>query len=104
MEQWSYSLALVISLAGLAVLDQRYKLALWQEARRTLKTIGIAVCIFIVWDAIGIALGIFHHGGSAYALPFRIAPEFPLEELFFLILLCYVTLLLYRGASKWQRI
>ena len=102
--QWLYLVSLIVSLAGLATLDWRHKVAFWDDARRSSLVIAIAVGMFIVWDVLGITLGIFFHGGSPYALPFRLAPEFPVEELFFLILLCYTTLMIYRGASRWRRI
>ena len=104
MLMWSYLVALVVSIACLLLIDYRYKLAFWHDARRTSLTLACAIAIFIVWDIFGISLGIFFHGGSEYALPFLIAPEFPVEELFFLFLLTFVTLLLYRGGERWQRI
>jgi lycopene cyclase domain-containing protein len=97
---WLYLTGLCVSLAGLAVLDYRYKLAFWHNAPRTRWTIGAAVGIFVIWDILGILLGIFFHGGSPWTLPLRILPEFPVEELFFLTLLCYVTLLLYRRLER----
>jgi lycopene cyclase domain-containing protein len=97
---WLYLLSLCFSLAGLALLDYRYKLAFWNKPRQTTWTIFATVTVFIVWDIIGILLGIFFHGGSPWTLPVRILPEFPIEELFFLTLLCYVTLLLYRGLDR----
>ena len=97
---WFYLLGLCISIGGLALLDHRYKLAFWHNARQTGWTIGTAVAIFIIWDILGIVLGIFYHGGSPWTLPLRLLPEFPIEELFFLTLLCYVTLLLYRGLER----
>lgn len=103
--QFSYLVFLIVSIVCLAVIDWRYTLAYWFDRKRTLLTLGIAVSIFIIWDLLGIGLGIFFHGKSDYALPLRIAPEFPVEELFFLVLLCYSTLIIYRGASKlWRRI
>jgi lycopene cyclase domain-containing protein len=104
MNQWLYLLALLISIAGLATLDYRYRLAFWLDRRRTVLTIAIGIAVFICWDLIGIKLGIFFHGNSQYALPFRILPEFPIEELFFLTLLCYVSLLVYQaGGRLWPR-
>lgn len=104
IEQFYYLLALLVSLSGMAVIDWRHKLAFWHDRTRTLQTVGIGIAVFIVWDIIGIALGIFFHGGSPYTLPLRILPEFPLEELFFLTLLCYVTLVLFQGGKRlWPR-
>ncbi len=97
---WAYLLGLLVSLAGLAVLDWRFKLAFWCDAHRTRRTLLYGVLTFIVWDVLGIALGIFKHGQSPFALPFVLFPEFPLEEIFFLGLLCYTTLILFRGAIR----
>lgn len=101
---WLYFASLLLSLAGLALLDWRYKLAFWYDRRRTAWTLGACVGIFLIWDLLGIGLGIFRHGDSPYALPFTLVPHFPIEELFFLVLLCYTTLLIYLGMKKWRRI
>ena len=98
--QFAYIGALLFSIACLLVVDYRYKLAVSVQPRRTLKTLAIAIAVFIVWDLFGIALGIFSHGESIYSLPVQILPEFPVEELFFLLLLTYVTLLIYRTAEQ----
>lgn len=104
IEQWYYLFALVFSISGLLIIDSRYRLAFWHDKKRATTTIGITMLVFIIWDILGIAFGIFHHGGSLYTLPIRLLPEFPLEELFFLFLLCYVTLLLYTGSKRlWPR-
>lgn len=100
MIQFTYLVGLLISIAGMATLDWRYKLAFWYDRKRTLITLAICIGIFLVWDILGIALGIFLHGNSELSLPIRLFPEFPIEELFFLTLLCYCTLVIYRGASK----
>lgn len=100
MIQFIYLACLIVSILGLVAIDYRYKLALSVQPRRTLKTLGITVAIFVVWDLLGIALGIFSHGNSQYSLPLRLLPEFPLEELFFLLLLTYFSLLIYRKVSK----
>lgn len=100
----TYLLGLLVGISGMAIIDWRYKLAFFYDRRRTLLVVAIAVAIFIMWDIIGIGLGIFFHGGSQLTLPTRLFPEFPLEELFFLILLCYCTLVTYRGAcTLWPR-
>lgn len=100
MQQWIYSIALLIGISGLLFIDWRYRLAFWSDVRRTTLTVVAGMGIFIVWDLIGIGLGVFFHGNSVYTLPLRLAPEFPIEELFFLFLLCYVTLVLYLGGRK----
>jgi lycopene cyclase domain-containing protein len=104
MEQFYYIVALLISIAGLTVLDRRFKLAYWYQPKRTVVVLGIGIALFSLWDFFGISLGIFFKGHSDYMLPFTLFPEFPVEELFFLYLLCYVTLLLYLWSERWQRI
>ncbi|MGY4893188.1 MAG: lycopene cyclase domain-containing protein [Candidatus Saccharimonadota bacterium] len=99
--EWFYLLGLSIGIAGMATIDWRYKLAFWRDRRRTSLTLAAAIGLFIVWDFLGIWLGIFFHGGSPYSLPLRLAPEFPLEELFFLFLLSYCTLVMYNGVTSW---
>lgn len=97
---WAYLAGLLVSLGGLAALDWRFKLALWHDRRRTMLTLGASVLLFMVWDMLAITLGIFKHGASRFALPVTLFPEFPIEEIFFLVLLCYTTLLLFRGAQR----
>jgi len=104
MISFAYLIGLLIGITGMAIIDRRYKLAYWLDRRRTVLTLGICITVFIIWDLLGITLGIFFHGGSKLTLPIRLLPEFPLEELFFLLLLCYCTLVIYQGASKlWPR-
>jgi len=104
MQHLAYLGVLLVSICGLIYIDYRYKLAFWHDARRTTLTIIISMCVFILWDITGIIMGIFLKGVSRYMLPFVIAPQFPVEELFFLFLLSFVTLLLYRGLGRWRRI
>ncbi len=98
--QFVYLASLLMALSGLAVLDWRYKLAVWYDCKRTLKTLAVMSGIFVFWDLLGISLGIFLHGDSQYTLPVRLAPEFPIEELFFIVLLSYTTLLLIRTMER----
>ena len=97
--QWFYLASLVFVIICLVLVDWRFKLAFFHDLKRTALTLGIAIWLFIVWDIFGIRLGIFGHGDSLYSLPYRIIPEFPIEELFFLFVLTYVALLLYRYVS-----
>jgi len=98
--QWFYLIGLIISIACLVLIDRKFTLAFFYDTKRTATTLAITIWLFVVWDIFGIQLGIFFHGGSDYTLPVRIIPEFPIEEFFFLFLLTYVALLLYRFAEK----
>lgn len=95
-----YLIGLVVAIFCLGLIDWRYKLAFFIERRRTIATLSAAVGLFVIWDFLGIQNGIFFHGGSDLTLPIRLFREFPLEELFFLLLLTYSTLVVYRFLSK----
>jgi lycopene cyclase domain-containing protein len=95
-----YLIALVASIAGIALLDHKHKLVFWADAKASALAIGIGVGVFLVWDIIGIALGIFFRGNAPHLSGLLMGPELPVEELFFLILLCYNTLLVYRWWAK----
>ena len=96
----AYLGALVVAIAGLGVLDRRYRVAVFSDARRSLLTIGAGVAVFLAWDLAGVGLGIFFRGDSRYMTGVLLAPEVPLEELFFLILLTYQTLLLWLAFGR----
>lgn len=91
-EQFLYLSALLVSISCLVLCDFRWKLAFFYDAKRTTKVIAASMLVFIIWDILGIALGIFFGGDSPYTSGIALGPEFPIEELFFLFLLSYVTL------------
>lgn len=95
-----YLLALLISIAGVGLIDHKHRLVFFADPKAAALTIGIGVAVFLTWDLVGIALGIFFRGNAPHLSGLLLAPELPLEELFFLILLCYNTLLVYRWAQK----
>lgn len=91
-----YLAALLISIAGLVALDKKHNLALFRFPMATALSVGIAVIVFLIWDIVGIAFGIFFRGSTSFLSGLLLGPELPLEELFFLILLSYNTLLVYQ--------
>lgn len=97
---FAYLGALLVSIAGLGFLDARYRVAVFAQPRRALATVGIAVAVFLAWDVAGVGLGIFFRGETEYMTGLQLAPEVPVEELFFLILLTYQTLLLWRTLDR----
>jgi lycopene cyclase domain-containing protein len=85
-----YLLMLLLSLGGMAVLDWRFRLFFWRSPRRAALVLGIGVLFFLGWDLLGIGLGIFYRGETALMTGVQLAPELPLEEVFFLTFLCYL--------------
>jgi lycopene cyclase domain-containing protein len=91
-----YLSLLLGSLAGLALLDWHRRLAFFADVRRTTALVVVTVAFFLVWDTVGIALGIFARGDVAVMTGVELWPEMPVEEPVFLVLLTYVTLLCWR--------
>jgi len=95
-----YLAALLVSLTGMVVLDRRFRLFFWRDARRAGIVLAVGVLFFLVWDLAGVGGGIFFRGETSFMTGLQIAPEIPLEEVFFLTLLCYLTMNLY---GFWSR-
>ncbi len=82
-------------LVCMGLLDRRFRLVLWADARRGAVVLAVGVVFFIAWDVAAIAAGFYHRGESAAMTGVMLAPELPLEELVFVIFLCYLTLVLH---------
>lgn len=95
-----YLLTLSIAIFGMVMIDRRFSIAFYHDASRTILTLATAVGVFLLWDILGIAIGIFKQGTSGYDLGFEVLPELPIEEFFFLFLLCYLSLLCYLYISR----
>ena len=98
-----YLLALLIALTGMVVLDRRFRLFFWRDARRAGIVLAAGLVFFLVWDLAGVGGGIFFRGETAFMTGLQIAPEVPLEEVFFLALLCYLTMNVYGWLSRRAR-
>ena len=91
---------LLFSLTGLALLDWRFKLAFAVSPNQAALAILVPAAYLLIWDAVGIGLGIFFIGNTTMLTGVLLAPEMPLEEPFFLLLLCYTTLIVFRAVEK----
>lgn len=96
--------ALLISLAGMVVLDLRFKLFFAVAPVRAAIVLVIGIAFFLAWDLAGIGADIFFRGNPGLLTGVLIAPELPLEEVFFLALLCYLTMNLYGWLSSRSRV
>jgi lycopene cyclase domain-containing protein len=96
----SYLAILLLSLLGCYLLDRTHKLALTVDPKRAFLSMVPAFVVFVIWDIAGITLGIFFRGNNTLLTGIQILPEFPLEEVFFLMLLCYSTLIALTWISK----
>ncbi len=94
-----YLAALLVSIAGLATLDFKFKLAI-AKSPRYLCLILIPLVFFLTWDLAGISAGIFFRGNATHLTGILLSTELPLEEIFFLILLSYSALLLLKAFTR----
>lgn len=95
-----YLLVLLGGIVGMVLIDRRFRLFFWRDARRAAAVLVIGVIFFLAWDLCGIHLGIFARGTSSFATGIVLAPELPLEEPVFLAFLCYLTMVLVTGAAR----
>lgn len=96
---FAYLVALGISLFGMVTLDRRFRLFFWRSPKAAAIVLLTGVALFLVWDLAGISQGIFFRGETDFMTGIQLAPELPLEELFFLTLLCYLTMNAYSAAE-----
>ena len=82
------------------LVDRRFALFFWWDARRATIVLVVGLVFFLLWDLLGIRLGIFFRGENAIATGVMLGPELPLEEPVFLIFLCYLTMVLIFGAER----
>jgi lycopene cyclase domain-containing protein len=95
-----YLVALLISLTGMVVLDRRFELFFWRDRRRAAIVLPVGVLFFLIWDVVGVGTGVFFRGQTAFMTGVQVWPEIPLEEVFFLTLLCYVTMNVFGFATR----
>jgi lycopene cyclase domain-containing protein len=100
MTGWEYLAALVVSMAAIVTVDARWKLFLWAHPRRALAVLACGIVLFVLWDSAGILSGVFERGDSTAMSGIELAPDFPLEELFFITFLCHLTMVLFTLAHR----
>jgi lycopene cyclase domain-containing protein len=94
-----YLAALAVSLTGMVTLDRRFHLFFWRGPVRAAVILVVGIAFFLVWDVFGITLGIFFRGETSFMTGILVGPELPLEEVFFLCLLCYFAMNLFAGVG-----
>jgi lycopene cyclase domain-containing protein len=97
---FAYLAALLIALAGMVLLDRRFRLFFWQDARRAAIVLAVGVVFFLLWDLAGVGLGVFFRGQTPFMTGLLVAPELPIEEVLFLALLGYLSMNVYAGTVR----
>lgn len=98
--RFTYLAALLLSSAGLVLVDRRWRLLLWHDARRAVIVLVSGVVVLLGADLVGIANGLFFRAPTRVMTGVLLAPELPAEEPVFLAFLCYLTMLLVRGTDR----
>jgi lycopene cyclase domain-containing protein len=87
-----YLLCLLAASACMVLVDRRWRLFFWRDARRAAWVLGIGVALLLVADVVGIALGVFSRAPTWAMTGIMLGPELPLEEPLFLAFLTYLTM------------
>jgi lycopene cyclase domain-containing protein len=95
----TYLILLLAAAACLAVVDRKFRLCLWRSPGPASVVVVAGVVLFLAWDAVAIAAGVFLHGASTLMTGILLAPELPLEEPVFLAFFSYSALLLFAAAE-----
>ena len=98
--QFAYLAGLIFSIIGLGLFDWKFKLGFSTNKKAATLATLLPLIFFLIWDGAGIALGIFFRGETSHLTGILVAPELPLEELFFLFLLNYTTLTIFIAVKR----
>jgi lycopene cyclase domain-containing protein len=90
-----YLVSLVGVLACMALVDRRWRLFFWADPRRAALVFVAGFAFFLAWDLAALDLELYERGRSELMTGIEVAPELPLEELFFVAFLPYLTMVLH---------
>src|SRR3954454_2411609 len=93
---WTSLATLVLGLGCMVATDRRWRLVLWAHPVRGVVVLGAGMAVFVTWDLAALHLDLYRPGDSAVATGAEVAPGLPVEELFFIGFLCYLSLVLQR--------
>jgi lycopene cyclase domain-containing protein len=97
MDRWQYLLILVGCILITLPLEA-FGRGVYRQPRRLLRALNPVLLVFLVWDAVAIALDVWHYNPrfvSGIEMPFM-----PLEELLFFIVIPLCGLLTYSAVSS----
>lgn len=92
---WVYLACLLVSLSGMVLLDLRWRLFLFARPLRGLLTLMAGLLLFLLADIVSIARGFYGRGQSPALSGIEISPHLPVEEIVFIVFLCYLTMVLH---------
>lgn len=83
---------LLVATVCMVLVDRRWRLFFWRDARRATWVLVISVVALLIADIVGITLGVFARAPTWAMTGVLLAPELPLEEPVFLAFLAYLTM------------
>ena len=92
---WLYLLAIVGSTVCMGLVDHRWRLFLFARPGRAVCVVLAGVVYFLAWDLVAIGLDIYGRGESPAMTGIELARDLPLEEVFFVLFLCYLTMVVH---------
>lgn len=101
MTQLVYLLSLVAVLGCMAATDRRWRLFFWADAKRAWSVFATGFVLFLVWDLVALELRLYERGRSEFMTGVEVAPDLPVEELFFVAFLPYLTMVLHGLLVRW---
>lgn len=99
---FTYLACLVVSIAGLAAVDLRYRLVLWCDRIAGAVSLATGVVALLIWDLVCVSLGVFVVAPSPWATGWMALPGIPIEEPFFLLLLSYTVLIVAAVLARFR--
>jgi lycopene cyclase domain-containing protein len=96
----AYLAFLLVAIGCMVLVDRRFRLFFFRDARRAAVALGLGLAFFLTWDVIGIQRGIFFRGETSFMTGIEIVKNLPLEEPFFLGFLCYLIMVLTMGGAR----
>jgi lycopene cyclase domain-containing protein len=97
---WLYLAAILGSTACMGLVDHRWRLFLFRRPARALLVVAAGVVGFLTWDLLAIGLDIYRRGESPAMTGVELVPELPLEEVAFVVFLCYLTMVLHQLVDR----
>ncbi|GGD30926.1 lycopene cyclase domain-containing protein [Nocardioides daphniae] len=88
---WLYLASIVTSMVCMGLVDHRWRLFLFDRPRVALAAVAVGFALFLAWDLVAIEIEVYSKGASPAMSGVDVAPHLPLEELFFITFLCYIT-------------
>lgn len=92
--------AVVGSTLCMGLVDRRWRLFAFRRARTAVVVVVVGVLFFGLWDVVAIEAGMYVRGESPAMTGLEVLPELPVEEIFFIVFLSYITMVLH-GLFRW---